>query len=226
MSLPMIAGLYPYTRAGVARSPDVTLAEIPVSLEVNPLYRERLTVLAGDTASAEHLRRFGLRVARVFDDAPPEIHRDAAHKMKHWMCRWALAELGEALWVDWDTVCVRPPDDALAAWVRSTGTPRFIRIPGYWATVNCGVYYVPASWAAAMDESFEAVVSESNDELLWSSVLPADVTSRAEYWWGDRAVHVQLRDEIGWVTESTYFAHVKDLGWADAIRRAARGVQP
>lgn len=223
MSLPMIAGLYPYTRGGVTHPPVVTLREIPASLEVNPLYRERLIVLAGDTPSADHLRSFGLDVRRVFDDAPAAVRRDAAHKMKHWMCRWALAELGEFLWVDWDTVCIRPPDESFAGWARASGTPRFIRIPDYWATVNCGVYYAPGSWAGAMDESFDAVISEPNDELLWRSVLPDNVTDRPEFWWGERVVHVERPEDITQVTGATFFAHVKRLEWAAEIRRAARG---
>ncbi len=132
-------------------------------------------VLAGDTWSARRLEGFGLEVARVFDDAPAEIHQDAAHKMKHWMCRWALRTYGEYLWVDWDTVLLRPPDAGFWDWCRAHGTPKFIHIPGYWATVNCGVYYAGAGWAEAMDRSFSAEVAEPNDELLWASVLPTDV---------------------------------------------------
>ncbi len=231
MPLPLIAGLYPYTRGGVTRPPIVTLREIPASLRVNPLYRERLVVLAGDQASAEHLEGFGLRVRRVFDDAPDWVRRDAAHMMKHWMCRWALAEFGECLWVDWDTVCIREPDDALATRVRASASPRFIRIPNYWATVNCGVYYAHADWAEAMDRSFDAVVSEPNDELLWREVLPSDVAKRPEFWWSTEAVHVETFDQIALVKADTYFAHVKRLDWAEAIRaqggrdqdRGARG---
>lgn len=223
MSLPLIAGLYPYTRGGIARPPVVTLQEIPASLRVNPLYRKQLTVLAGDRASAERLEGFGLRVHRVFDDAPAWVQRDAAHLMKHWMCRWALDEFGDCLWVDWDTVCIRAPDDELAARVRSSGSPRFIRIPSYWATVNCGVYYAHASWAEPMDRSFEATVSEPNDELLWRAVLPPDVLERPEFWWSTEAVHVETFDQIELVNADTNFAHVKNLGWAEAIRaRAAR----
>jgi len=219
---PLIAGLYPYTRNGVTRPPRFTLAEIPESLRVNPWYRERLTVLAGDRTSAEHLRGFGLRPTRIFDDAPPEIQRDAAHKMKHWMCRWALREFGEALWVDWDTVTLKDPDDALWARCRSSPTPRFIRIPGYWATVNCGVYYVPSSWAEAMDASFGAAVEEPNDELLWRAVLPRDVIDRAEFWWAGEAAHVEKMADFEQVGPTAYFAHIKKLGWADALRHAVR----
>ena len=222
MTLPMIAGLYPYARGGVVRRPTVTLKEIPQSLEVNPIYRESLHVLAGDRTSADHLSSFGLSVTRIFDDAPPTVQRDAAHKMKHWMCRWALAEFGEFLWVDWDTVCLRPPDEAFAAWVRASATPRFIRIPDYWATVNCGVYYTPDTWAAAMDESFGALVSEPNDELLWSSVLPSDVRDRDSFWWGPKVVHVEREADLKLVTPDTWFAHVKQLDWAERLRKQAR----
>lgn len=219
----MIAGLYPYSRGGQTLRPVVTLREIPESLMVNPLYRERLIVLAGDRVSADQLAGFGLTVHRVFDDAPAWVHADAAQLMKHWMCRWALDELGECLWVDWDTVCIREPDHALAERVRASATPRFIRIPDYWATVNCGVYYVPGAWADAMDRSFEAIVSEPNDELLWRSVLPSDVRQRAEFWWDSEAVHVEQEDEIVGVGSSAYFAHVRRLDWAQAIRARASG---
>ena len=217
MAAPMIAGLYPYARGGVVHPPKVTLSEIPASLAANPSYREDLVVLAGDEASAAHLRGFGLRVHRVFDDAPSAIHCDAAHKMKHWMCRWALAEFGEFLWVDWDTVLLRRPDDAFWDWCRAHDTPKFVGIANYWATVNCGIYYAGSGWAEAMDRSFDAIVSEPNDELLWASVLPPDVTDRPEFWWGERVAQVWTRSDFAAIGEGTYFAHVKDLGWADEL---------
>ena len=223
MSPPMIAGLYPYRRAGVTRPPVVTLKEIPQCLDVNPWYREELLVLAGDGESRRRLEGFGLKVERVFDDAPESVQRDAAHKMKHWMCLWALREFGEFLWVDWDTVCVRRPDSSFWEWTRAAGTPRFIRIPDYWATVNCGVYYAPGSWTTDMAASFGAVVEEPNDELLWRSVLPADVVHRSEFWWGPKVVHVQTEAEISLVTAEALFVHTKDLSWASAIRDRAAG---
>jgi len=223
MSIPMIAGLYPYTRGGVTHPPKVTLQEIPASLHVNPSYREDLLVLAGDRTSAEHLASFGLRVHRVFDDAPAAIHRDAAHKMKHWMCLWALREFGEFLWVDWDTVLLRPPDHFFWEDCRRGGTPKFVRIPGYWATVNCGVYYASHRWLGEMERSFDAEVSEPNDELLWASVLPSDVEDRDEFWWGDRAVQIWTEADFGSVTARTYFAHVKHLDWAERLRVIAKG---
>lgn len=220
MSAPMIAGLYPYTRGGVAQPPRFTLAEIPVSLTVNPWYRETILVLAGDQTSADQLGRFGLRVHRIFDDAPPEIQRDTAHMMKHWMCRWALQEFGEFLWIDWDTVTLRKPDQLFWDWCTAHETPKFIRIPNYWATVNCGVYYASSTWADAMNRSFGAEVSEPNDELLWASVLPKDVRDRPEYWWGDRAANIWTEDDFRLLGPGSYFAHVRHLEWAEKVRAA------
>lgn len=221
MPVPMIAGLYPYTRAGIKHPPTVTLEEIPASLRANPSYLDQLIVLAGDDASAELLAGFGLRVHRVFEDAPAEIHRDTAHKMKHWMCLWALREFGEFLWVDWDTVLLRQPDDAFWADCRRAGTPKFVRIRDYWATVNCGVYYACETWLPAMERSFDAVVSEPNDELLWASVLPEDICDRAEFWWGDRVLQIWTEEDFTALSRRTYFAHVKHLEWADRLRAIA-----
>lgn len=218
MSAPMIAGLYPYTRDGITHPPRAILEEIPASLEINPSYREELLVLAGDQRSAELLTSFGLRVHRSFEDAPAAIHRDTAHKMKHWMCCWALRELGEFLWVDWDTVLLRPPDEAFWAYCRSHNTPKFIHIPDYWATVNCGVYYASEAWLPALERSFDADVSEPNDELLWASVLPEDVVERGEFWWQDRVVQIWGEEDLPAVTDRAYFAHVKQLDWADRLR--------
>ena len=222
MPIPMIAGLYPYVRGGVASPPTVTLSEIPLSLETNRAYRSELLVLAGDEVSADHLRSFGLSVHRVFEDAPAEVRRDTAHKMKHWMCLWALREFGEFLWVDWDTVMLRAPDHQFWEASRAARTPKFVWIESYWATVNCGVYYACAKWLEAMERSFEASVSEPNDELLWASVLPPDVRTRPEFWWGDRVVHVWTADDMHHITPQTYFAHVKQLDWGEAIRERQR----
>ncbi|TXD37437.1 hypothetical protein FRC98_07000 [Lujinxingia vulgaris] len=222
MSVPMIAGLYPYTRGGITHPPRFTLREIPASLRVNPGYLEDLLILAGDRLAAEQLSSFGLQVHRVFDDAPAEIQRDTAHKMKHWMCLWALREFGEFLWVDWDTVLLRHPDEDFWSYCRTAGTPKFLRIPNYWATVNCGVYYASQAWLPDMERSFGADMAEPNDELLWMSVLPKDVDERGEFWWGDRVAQIWNRDDFESVTKQTYFAHVKHLDWADDLRTIHR----
>lgn len=221
-TVPMIAGLYFYVRGGVRRFPHVTIAEIPRSLEVNPWYRDRLLVLAGDQECASLLEGLGLRVHRVFDDAPADILYDTAHRMKHWMCLWALRTYGEFLWVDWDTVALREPDQEFWSFCRARHTPKFIRIPGYWATVNCGVYYAGASWAERMERSLSAPVAIPNDELLWCSVLPRRVTERPEFWWGERIMNIWTEAAIDRVTPRTVFAHVRDLSWASALREAAQ----
>lgn len=219
---PIIAGLYFHVRGGIRQTPRVTLGEIPLSLEANPWYRDRLLVLAGDDEAASLLTGLGLRVHRVFADAPPEIHREAAHRMKHWMCLWALRKFGEFLWVDWDTVALREPDHEFWAFCRTAGTPKFIRIRNYWATVNCGVYYACAAWAERMERSFGAEVSEPNDELLWRSVLPKHVIEHPEFWWGERAINVWTEAALERINERTVFAHVRDLSWAQPTRAMAR----
>lgn len=226
MPPPLIAGLYFYCRDGARRFPARTAAELPQSLRVNPGYRDRLVVYAGDHEAAQLLEKHGLTVHRVLDDAPESVRRDSAHKMKHWMCLQALEEFGEYLWVDWDTVLLRPLDDALWDRCRASGTPKFVRIANYWATVNCGVYYCPGSWAERLRESFDAPVSEPNDELLWRSVLPADVLDRPEFWWGEWVENIWSEAEFARVGPATYFAHVKELGWAEDLRRRAASGRP
>lgn len=203
---------------GLIDSDEGCGAEIPASLRVKPGYRDDLLVLTGDLGCAEQLASFGLCVHRVFEDAPAAIHRDTAHKMKHWMCLWALRQFGEFLWVDWDTVLLRLPDEAFWAYCRSSGTPEFIRIPRYWATVNCGVYYASDAWLPEMERSLDADVSVPNDELLWKTVLPENVNERNDFWWGERVVHVWNEENFSSVTNQSYFAHVKHLDWADRLR--------
>ena len=218
MSIPMIAGLYSYVRGGVASMADVTLKEIPQSIEINPLYKKALYVLAGNQESAAQLAGFNLNVYRIFDDAPEYVQQNMAHMMKHWMCLWALKEFGEFLWVDWDTVMLQFPDKAFTDMCRKNRTPKFIRIPNYWATVNCGVYYACHEWISAMESSFKVKVDPPNDDLLWAEVLPADVLDREEFWLDDYAVHIGSKRDIGAVTDKTYFAHVKNLEWAEQLR--------
>ena len=100
-----------------------------------------------------------------------------------------------------------------------------MKIPNYWATVNCGVYFAASASKEAMDRSFAAVVPEPNDELLWASVLLADVERRPEYWWGPRVAHVWSPQDFEDVGPETYFAHVRHLEWADDIRRVAEAGQ-
>lgn len=220
----MIAGLYPYVRGGVTCPPKITLSEIPLSININPSYRKDLFILAGDKESADHLKKFNLRAYRIFDDAPKYVTHDMAHKMKHWMCLWALREFGEFIWVDWDTVILQLPDNAFQTACRKYRTPKFIQIPNYWATVNCGVYYACHEWLQAMERSFDAKVDNPNDELLWASVLPTDVRERKEFWWNDHVVNIWNEHDFGSITDKTYFAHVKHLEWANILRSIQRKI--
>ena len=207
---PMIMGLYPYIRNGENRGLKTgMLEEVAASLTCNPFYPQRMMFLAADQATAAILRRHGLSVARTFEDAPDHVWRDTTHKMKHWMGLWALREFGEYLWVDWDTVMTAEPDSAFWSACRAGGTPKFIRIPGYkHALVNCGVLYVPASWAGAMERSFYTVPQSANDEHLWESVLPGDVLDRAEFWFGSEAQYISGANRVDKVTRSLRFAHL------------------
>ena len=197
MPPPMIAGLYSYTRNGVTRRPEVTLSEIPISLATNPTYRDDLLVLEGDDPSAARLESFGLRAHRVFNDTPAAVRVDAAHKMKHWMCRWALKEFGEFLWVDWDTVLLRRPDQSFWAWCRRHGTPRFIHIPGYWATVNCGVTLAQPKERAALADDVDLGSGRERRQLLGERPQDCDPL------FGDRVV----RDGLGAGVEVMPYGH-------------------
>ncbi len=216
---PIVMGYYPYTRNGITHAPRTILEEIGASLRVNPWYRQRALILAGDRAAATVLARYGLTVARIFDDAPRPVRDNAAHWMKHWMMLWAVREFGEALWLDWDTVAVVPPADSFWAAARLHETPKFVLIRGYQhAVVNCGVYYAPIAWADRMAQSFNLGVESPNDEHLWEAVLPRDVLNRPEYWWGDMVRYVSGMHRIAELPPQLVFAHVKDLALAEAIR--------
>lgn len=218
-TIPIIAGLYRRTQCGRNPIPYKILNEIKSSLKINGWYKDEFLFLAGDTASARDLEAFGLEVYRVFDDAPMSIMRDAVQKMKHWMCYWAIRQFGEVVWVDWDTISLRQPDQQFWDWCHAHDTPKFVYIPNYWATVNSSVYYAPVSWAEAMERSFRVEVSKPNDELLWAAVLPSDVRERPEYWWGKRAVNIWTPEECKDVDEQTYFAHVRYFSYAGLLKK-------
>ena len=211
-------GLYPYTRGGVTTTSPRILLEIDASLRINRWEEEGVLFLAGDEWAAGELHARGLPVTHIFTDAPAAIHRDAAHKMKHWMCLWALREFGEFLWVDWDVICLQRPDVPFWDWARSFETPKFIFIPNYWATVNCAVYYACATWADIMEESFVAEVSQPNDELLWSTILPTDVTTRIEFWWDNRVFNIWNKPDYSLMNANAYFCHVRNFNDVEKIK--------
>jgi len=223
---PMIMGLYPYIRNGENRGfkPGL-MAEVAASLACNPFYAQRMVFLAADGDIAARLESFGLAVARTFEDAPEHVWHDTAHKMKHWMGLWALREFGEYLWVDWDTVATDEPDAEFWAACRVAGAPKFIRIPGYkHAVVNCGVMYVPGSWAGAMERSFHLPTASPNDEHLWETVLPSDVLTRPEFWFGAEVQYISGVERLEKVTRHLRFAHLGrgNFAAAEAIRKAHR----
>jgi hypothetical protein len=90
MSPQIIAGLYSNTKSGINQDVSVIKKEIINSLKVNPWYRDHVRVLAGDCESADFLERNGLKVYKIFNDAPDFIKFDTVHLMKHWMCIWAV----------------------------------------------------------------------------------------------------------------------------------------
>jgi hypothetical protein len=222
----MIMGLYPYIRRGEDRGFKAgMLEEVKASLACNPFYAERMVFLAADRRTAGHLETLGLRVARTFEDAPPHVWRDTTHRMKHWMGLWAVREFGEYLWVDWDTVATSQPDAEFWASCRKGGTPKFIFIPGYkHAVVNCGVLYVPGSWADRMEQSFAENARSANDEHIWETVLPLDVQDRPEFWFGHDVQYISGADRVEKVTAKLRFAHLGRgvFDAATAIREAHR----
>ncbi len=209
----MVAGLFAVHKKGHLYVAPKIIREIKQSLQINRWYKNKLIFLAGDVAAARVLESFDLPVFRVFDDAPAHVCQEPAFRMKHWMIFWMLQKFGEVLWIDWDTINLIPLDDAFFSFCRAHQTPKFVYIPGYHATVNCSVYYVSHHWIKEMERSFSSQVSNPNDELLWTSVLPKDVVHLKEFWWGDKVVNVWLKSECSWIKKETYFVHVKTFSY-------------
>lgn len=193
--------------------PGKVLHEAHTSLKVNSWYKSRLLFLSGDRSSTLALQQMGVPVYRVFDDAPGFIQQAPVFRMKHWMVFQMLKEHKEILWIDWDTISLKPLDDAFFEYCRQKNTPKFVFIPGYHATVNCSVYYVNQTWLSRMEKSFYLPTKYPNDELMWANILPKDITKRDEYWWGERVVNIWLESECCWVKPKTYFAHIKTFDY-------------
>lgn len=213
----MITGLYWDVKQGISKRPENIIQEVKRSLEVNPRYRDELTVLAGDFKSASILENEGVHIEKVFDDAPDDIKFDTVHKMKHWMVFWALQKYDEVLWIDWDTICLKWPDEKFWSWCREYNTPKFVFINTYWAVVNCSVYYVNKTWKKQFEDSFSLEVSEPNDELMWKNVLPSDVVKREEYWLKDMALNIWAIKDIPNISQNTYFVHIRDFSLHEPI---------
>ena len=203
-------GLFPKIRNGELRGykPNL-LNEVEVSLALNPWYRERMTFLAGEEASDAVLRAHGLKVLRMFTDAPSHVWRDTTFRMKAWMIQWAAEAFGGVMWVDWDTLSRGTPDKAFEAYCRCTDTPRFVRIPGYQhARVNCSLVYAPQRLSAPLRSALEKNLTLWNDEHLWDSLLnDADLATDA-FWFGERAIHVGKPAKAALVSTETQFVHL------------------
>lgn len=209
----LLTGLFSKKKGHLEKISQEILYEVQTSLLINQWYRERLIFLAGDVFAANVLKNFGLKVYCVFDDAPDFILKEPVFRMKHWMVYQMLRHYEEVIWIDWDTVNIKPLDRAFFAFCRKYQTPKFVYIPGYHATINCSVYYVCQKWLSAMEKSFYTLPLETNDELMWLSVLPKDIKAKKEFWWDDYVVNVWLQNECDWVTSNTYFVHIKTFDY-------------
>lgn len=204
------------------------MQELNYCLECNPIYRETMIFLAADQTTADMLSSLGVRVTRIFKDAPDHVWFNTTHRMKHWMGLWALREYGEYLWVDWDTIMTREADGEFWSNCRQGGTPKFIRIPAYkHAVVNCGVLYVPGAWGERMETSFELGAHLTNDEHIWEKILPENVLERPEFWFGPEVQHVSGAQKTGRITSQLRFAHLGsgNFSVAHAIREAHKRAQ-
>ncbi len=216
----IIMALYDNTRNGMTTKPTKIYHEIEMSLKINKEYcSKNILFLADNVENALFLESNGCKVFKIFDDIPTFIKIDKKHKLKFWMVLWALKKFKEVLWLDWDTICLKWPDNDFWNWSRYLNTPKFIKIPDYWATVNCGVYFVNKYWINDMEKNVNVDVSEPNDELIWKSILPKDITNRVEYWWGDRIVNIwDHKKDMHYITKNTYFVHIRDLSLTNHIR--------
>jgi len=211
MKITCISGLYKNICGGIKKSCKKTLEEVHNSLQINPHYRKQLVCYADCTETSDFLKKEGCYVHKVFDDAPADIIFDTKHKMKHWIMYNAVKEFKNVLWIDWDTYNRKPIDEPFINYCLATPNPKFTWIKNYWATVNCAVYYLNESSLELMKKSFSAKVSEPNDELLWTSVLPPDVRKQKEYWLNSFVVNIWDEIDFQDVTPETYFLHLKNF---------------
>jgi len=206
-----ISGLYFYTQNGITSYPKKIISEIEQSLNFNSWYKQEIICYADTKEMAKVLSNFGLSVHNVFDNAPQHIKQNAAHKMKHWMMFQAAKEFKHVLWIDWDTYSLKQIDDHFVSRCLSTLNPKFTYIPNYWATLNCSVYYLNESYLDLMEKSFYSDVPVPNDELLWKSVLPKNITNLKEYWLEDLVINIWQKSDFQYITNNTYFLHLKDF---------------
>ena len=68
-----------------------------------------------------------------------------------------------------------------------------------------------------MKRSFNSVVSEPNDELLWKSVLPENICSLNQYWLDDFVINIWEEIDFKDVTENTYFLHLRNFEMLNSL---------
>ena len=223
----IVLGLYKYTRDGKFDSAKYKKAiyEMHNFFRFNKIknYND-FVFLAGDNCSLEKMEELGLKVEKVFEDSPRKVMENKAHLMKHYMIIWAIEKYKEVLWIDWDNLILKWPDKKFWDFCRSHETPKFIYIPDYWATVNCGVYYANIKWKNSMENILELWDGEPNDELLWAAVLPHDINDRKEFWFGDLAINIWAKEEISLINKNTYFAHIKTFEYYKTITNQLGGI--
>lgn len=215
--LTFVSGLYFYTRNGQTTYPEKIIFELEKSVQRNSWYKEKLICYADTQEMAKILSDKGLYVHKVFDDAPQEVKNDAAHKMKHWIMLNAVKEFNDVVWIDWDTYSLKPIDETFINKCIQSEHPKFTLINNYWATVNCSVYYLNKNYVPLMERSFNSVVSEPNDELLWKSVLPENICSLNQYWLDDFVINIWEEIDFKDVTENTYFLHLRNFEMLNSL---------
>ncbi|GBE55522.1 hypothetical protein BMS3Bbin15_01698 [archaeon BMS3Bbin15] len=206
----IISGLFRDTRQRGDMTPYKTLAEIKSCLKLNPQYGEELIFFAADDWCAKKLSSLGLYVEKIMDDAPQIARIEANTRMKFWMCNWALEEFGEYLWVDWDAICLKWPDNQFWKTVRKSGNPKFTYIRNYWARVNCAVHYA-SSKLGDLREYVGIPLEEPNDELIWMKILSEKGIFDDDIWLNEMTVNIWLEKDLDLITPNTYFAHVRNV---------------
>ncbi|WP_298393691.1 hypothetical protein [Flavobacterium sp.] len=217
-TITLVSGLYFYTRNGKSNYPDNIISELKQSLKINPWYREQLICYADSKEMADVLKTNGLYVHKIFDTAPIEILKDTAHKMKHWIMFEAVKEFNDVIWIDWDTYALKPIDEVFIQKCLKTENPKFTLIQNYWATVNCAIYYLNKKYAAIMEQSFDAIVAEPNDELLWKSVLPKNIVALEHFWLNDFVINIWDEEDFKNITNNTYFLHLKNFDMLSKLK--------
>ena len=68
-----------------------------------------------------------------------------------------------------------------------------------------------------MEQSFNSVISEPNDELLWKSVLPDNICLLNQFWLDDFVINIWDEIDFKDVTDNTYFLHLKNFEMLNSL---------